>query len=442
MAWYSNVAQFAADSLNGKRLGNGNAEEDGAAERSESANGSTALLVDGQMSSHSHLFGHGGLQLGGVAWAPSAADRIYQAFDVSQPVDQPQDLRGRAKEVGRLLSGVLHRRNHGIVSGPRGSGKTSLVRVFGQHADREGIVVLYSACDGGTTFGELLRGYLEQIPPSSVDADEVDLFDQRVLSFGLESSPHQATSIFAQIKYSQVVIVLDEFDRVHDPVLQSKVASLLKLISDARLPVRFVLVGGNSAFVDIVREHPSLMRHVTRVSTAPLEHEAVFELLDSCAERCGMTVSTEGKELLDHVACGSPFHARLFGMHAALAALRRGDRNVTRDDVLDGLAEGFHEWSALNGEDSATFRAICDGSRGDPRRYVELARQVARSSEEHHVPGESSASREEITAAFGSAIDSSAEPVAFRDATAPQYLIALSQLVRHPSSSQKGTVRA
>nr|WP_294171195.1 ATP-binding protein [uncultured Sphingomonas sp.] len=387
-------------------------------------------------------FARDGLHVGRPAWAPSAADRIYQAFDVSQPVDQPQDLRGRAKQVARLLSGVIHRRNHGIVSGPRGSGKTSLVRVFGQYADREGIVVLYAACDGGTTFGELLRGYLEQIPPSSVDPDEVDLFDQRVLSFGLESSPHQATSIFAQIKYSQVVIVLDEFDRVHDPVLQSKVASLLKLISDARLPVRFVLVGGNNAFLDVVREHPSLMRHVTRVSTAPLAHEAVFELLGSCADRCGMHFSAPGNQLLDEVACGSPYHARLFGMHAALAALRRGDTEVTEQDVAEGLAESFEEWSALNGDDAAMFHAICSGARGDPAPYVELARRIAMASDDEQLAGRSAPDLEAIEGAFGPAIDRSADPVAFRDATAPQYLIALHHLSRLSSREQKGTVRA
>ncbi|WP_294174271.1 ATP-binding protein [uncultured Sphingomonas sp.] len=406
-------------------------------------NGHSAYPLDGASSQLGlPSFARQDSHLSAPAWAPSAADRIYQAFDVSQPVDQPQDLRGRAKQVARLLSGVIHRRNHGIVSGPRGSGKTSLVRVFGQYADREGIVVLYAACDGGTTFGELLRGYLEQIPPSSVDPDEVELFDQRVLSFGLESSPHQATSIFAQIKYSQVVIVLDEFDRVFDPVLQAKVASLLKLISDARLPVRFVLVGGNNAFLDVVREHPSLMRHVTRVSTAPLAREAVFELLDSCADRCGMQFSAAGRELLDEVACGSPYHARLFGMHAALAALRGGDIEISQQAVAEGLYESFEEWSSLNGEDSATFHAICSGARGDPAPFVELAGRIATATDDEQLVDRPAPDPQAVEAAFGSAIDRSAEPIAFRDATAPQYLIALHHLSRLSSREQKGTVRA
>jgi hypothetical protein len=438
-----NVAQFATDPFGAKRPRDQEREDGVVSLDGEPMNGHGAYPLDGA-SSQLGLppFARQDLHLAGPAWAPSAADRIYQAFDVSQPVDQPQDLRGRAKQVARLLSGVIHRRNHGIVSGPRGSGKTSLVRVFGQYADREGIVVLYAACDGGTTFGELLRGYLEQIPPSSVDPDEIELFDQRVLSFGLESSPHQATSIFAQIKYSQVVIVLDEFDRVFDPVLQAKVASLLKLISDARLPVRFVLVGGNNAFLDVVREHPSLMRHVTRVSTAPLAREAVFELLDSCADRCGMHFSAAGRELLDEVACGSPYHARLFGMHAALAALRHGDAEISQQAVAEGLAESFEEWSSLNGEDAAAFHAICSGARGDPAPFVELAGRIATASDDEQLADRPAPDPEAVEAAFGPAIDRSADPIAFRDATAPQYLIALHHLSRLSSREQKGTVRA
>jgi hypothetical protein len=443
MPWYSSVAQFASDAL-GPRPSrepiNGDAHE-------SAYNGNRSAFFQGEAETQSPgtmLMNGSAFPFPRPAWAPSAADRVYQAFDASQPVDQPQDLRGRAKEVARLLSGVLHRRNHGIVSGPRGSGKTSLVRVFGQYADREGIVVLYAACDGGTTFGELMRGYLEQIPPSSIDADEVDLFDQRVLSFGLESSPHQATSILAQIKYSQVVIVLDEFDRVHDPILQAKIASLLKLISDARLPVRFVLVGGNNAFVDVVREHPSLTRHVTRVSTAPLAREAVFELLDNCAERCGMRFSREGQELLELVSCGSPYHARLFGMHSALAALRRGDTTISEQDALDGIAEGTDEWASLNREDAGRFRAICQGEFGDPAQYVDFAGRFAMSNEEQ--PWAASLSNGggggEILEAFGPAIDDSHSPPSFRDATAPQYLIAMQQVMARSSRQQKGSARA
>lgn len=155
-----------------------------------------------------------------------------------------------------------------------------------------------------------------------------------------------------------------------------------------------------------------------------------------------MHFTAEGKSLLDEVACGSPYHARLFGMHAALAALRRGDTEVSETDVIEGLAESFEEWSSLNTDDAATFRAICSGARGDPQSFVDLARRIATSSEEEQLAGRAAPRSEEVEAAFGSAIDRQAEPIAFRDATAPQYLIALHHLSRRLSREQKGTVRA
>jgi hypothetical protein len=184
------------------------------------------------------------------------------------------------------------------------------------------------------------------------------------------------------------------------------------------------------------------MRHVTRVSTAPLAREAVFELLDSCADRCGMHFSAAGRELLDEVACGSPYHARLFGMHAALAALRHGDTDISEQAVAEGLSESFEEWSSLNGDDAATFHAICSGARGDPAPFVELAGRIATASDDEQLADRAQPDPEAVEAAFGPAIDRSAEPLAFRDATAPQYLIALHHLSRLSSREQKGTVRA
>jgi hypothetical protein len=168
----------------------------------------------------------------------------------------------------------------------------------------------------------------------------------------------------------------------------------------------------------------------------------VFELLDSCADRCGMSFSADGRDLIEDVACGSPYHARLFGMHAALAALRRGDSEVSPGDVLDGFAECFEEWAALNGEDAATFRAISSGARGDSTRFVELAWRIARSSEQASSGERLTPDSEEVKAAFGSAIDPSADPVAFRDATAPQFLLALHHLAGQGPRGQKGTIRA
>lgn len=442
MGWYSSVAQFAADQIGG--LGRNQMEG-----RDDHPNQLMFAASPGNEPEHRSFDAVAPLMAIPSRLETSAVDRVYMAFDVAQPVGQPDDLRGRDEEVRALLSGVLHRRNHGIVSGPRGSGKTSLVRVFGQYADREGVVVLYSACDDGTSFGELIRSYLEQIPPAMVDPQMVELFEQRVISFGVDSSPYQATGVLAMLKYSQLVVVLDEFDRITDRDMHDKVASLLKLVSDARLPVRFVLVGGNSAFADIVRAHPSMMRHITRVSTAPLSDEAIDELLMRCAQRCGIQLGESGKNLIQEVACGSPYHARLFGMHTALNALAGHSTEIEVEHVESGLEDAFEEWSWLNPQDAQTFQAIMSGAYGPPEHYVEFARQVAWHNADEDFARDWKLQRRPSQVPAPARLSELAPTIqmiddhaTFRDATAPQFLLALSRVGGSVPQRLKGGERA
>jgi len=370
------------------------------------------------------------------AWAPAAADRIYAAFDASQPVDSPEDLRGRDEHIAQLMTGVLYRRTHGLVSGPRGSGKTSLVRVFAQYAGAEGVVVLYAACDRTTTFSELMREFLEQIPSYALDPDQAQVFADRVAHFSRESTAQQVASLLYSVRYSQLVFVIDESDRPENPEFRSKIASLLKLISDARLPVRLVVVSGSSIFDHMVGEHQSLMRHVTRLTTEPLDRNSVAALLDSCASRCGMRFSPEAKKLLCQIVCGSPYHARLFGMHSALAALARKQNDIDRRDVFEGLSYSFDEWALLNEEDATSFVSIVSGTKGDPNQIVEAARRLASPAESEepaklHVTAR--ADDERLLKALAPAVERANGGIAFRDATAPQFLIAL----QHLSTSSK-----
>ncbi|MFL6736048.1 MAG: AAA family ATPase [Sphingomonas sp.] len=381
------------------------------------------------------------------SWAPSAADRIYAAFDASQPLDDPQDLRGRDEHIAQLMRGVHYRRTHGVVSGPRGSGKTSLVRVFSQFAQAEGVVVFYAACDRNTDFAELMRDFLERIPTYAVDPQDIETFAERVQHFGRESTPQQAASILSLVKYSQIVFMIDEFDRAEDADFRSKIASLLKLISDARVPVRVILISTNSVFEQIVGEHQSLMRHMTRLTTEPLRPDVIDEVLDNCADRAGMRFSVEAKALLSQIVCGSPYHARLFGMHCALAASARKKAEIDRWDVLAGLSESFDEWALLNSEDAQAFISVMAGAKGDPHKFIEAARKIAAPEngdrEASLVRAPARANEQQMLTALAPAVERANGGVAFRDATAPQFLLALQHITTAPKRGRpaKGDAR-
>jgi len=387
----------------------------------------------------------------GLDWEPSASDLIYRAFDASQPANQPVDLRGRDAELGKLLGEVLFRRNHAIVSGLRGSGKTSLLRVFGHLADQDGVAIIYTSCAHDTEFGVLFRELLEQIPFSCVDPAKADLFESRIDAFGRGSTPLQVVTIASMVEFSQVILVIDEFDRITSETTKDHIASTLKLISDRRVPLRVVLAGDGKTFSDMIESHQSLTRHLTQVQTSPLEEQAIESILDICASRCDMRFKRPAKDLLIRIASGSPYHARLFGMHSAISASERGATEVCEKDVFGGLASSFEEWASTNQEDAVVFRSIVEGWHGNPERFVELAKALV--GEESEAAGKSVAGMvtdfrngkevEELNA-FGPALARSKDGIFFRDATAPQFLIALRSLVREQDkvrvSSEKADV--
>ncbi|RYE98265.1 MAG: hypothetical protein EOO77_37570, partial [Oxalobacteraceae bacterium] len=97
---------------------------------------------------------------------PSAASNLddkrkslHAAFNSSRPVDAPAELAGREQEIATLITTVFDEDAHALIHGARGSGKTSLARVFGAQADQRGIVTIYLACDAIDSFSELFIPY-------------------------------------------------------------------------------------------------------------------------------------------------------------------------------------------------------------------------------------------------------------------------------------------
>ncbi|MET0373495.1 MAG: ATP-binding protein [Rhizorhabdus sp.] len=369
-------------------------------------------------------------------------DRVYRAFDVSQPVETADDLFGRDAALRQLVDAVLHRRNHGFIAGQRGSGKTSLARAVGETLDLEGVVVLYGSCEDGASLGEIVRGYLEQLPASSLAAGTEAAFRRRVADLPDQCTPAQATDCLALIRYSRLVIVSDEFDRVTDETLRHKLASLMKLVSDARLPVRIVLIGDHASFGAVAKAHPSLLRHLTCVPVDPLHREALFGLLCSCAERCGMHFAPDALNLIADVVCGSPYHTRLFGLHAALEAARVGKAQIGVGHAVAGVHQAFAEWTTLYPAEAESLRRIAGGDCGDPEPYIRFARDEAALTAQPATDETAQAGAKIVPgqiAELGSAVKATDSGARFRERTAPQFLIALAHvLAREPARHQQG----
>ena len=345
---------------------------------------------------------------------------LMQAFDAAHPVERRRELHGRDEQLDILFDGVLYQRKHAIVYGARGSGKTSLVRVFADHADRQGVVLIYLACDANSGFGELMRPFLRFVPAGNIPVGRERTFRAQVDALPSDFGPRALVSLLVELAPKPIIFILDEFDRVTDQSVRDALATTMKLLSDAKVPAQLLVVGIAQSVAELVHHHPSLRRHMIAVPVRRIADDEIARLVDAGAERARLAFAPEARVMLVQAACGSPYHARLFAYHSGLNALQQGSAGVTEPVLRAGLARAAAEWGQMNEGDHALFVELARLSTAARSDLSDVAALIAR---------EQSAQSDQLDSVAAGQLAPALETVngsaRFRDSLAPQFLLAM-----------------
>lgn len=366
--------------------------------------------------------------------APARADRraaLVAAFDPAHPIRHARDLRGRKDALDGLAEAMLVQRQHAIIHGLRGSGKTSLVRIFADRADRQGVVLIYVSCERKAGFADLVRPLLLTIPASNIAIGGERDFRSQVAALPGAFGPQATVALLNTLEPTPIVFILDEFDRITDPEVREEVATFMKLLSDTLSPVQLLVVGIATSVDGLIASHPSLRRHMTAIAIGAIADREIDRLLADGGTRAGLPFTPEARALIVDVACGSPYHARLFGYSAGTRALARDGDRVTREDAADGLEAAFARWARLNARDSALFRDLARRDPGTRGALRDAALYLARAPEPLADPA---------ATLLQPALDADAPhgKPAFLDNTAAQFLLAALALADPPERNGRG----
>jgi hypothetical protein len=346
--------------------------------------------------------------------------RIVEAFDSAHPVRHRENLHGRDDKLEALCEAVLLSRQHAIIHGARGSGKTSLSQVFGDYADQHGAVVLYTACEAQASFSDLIGAYIPFLPDSCVALQDKATFCAERDALPKDVGPRALVDFLSCLAPDcQIILILDEFDRVTDPEVNDQVATLMKLLSDARSPIQFLLVGIARTVDEIIVAHPSLRRHLVPIPIGRISSQDTVALIEKGAARAGVRFTDESKAEITAISCGSPYHAQLFCYVAALEAARRKCDVIDLDLTRIGMRRAFETWSKLNPDDAALFGTLAMGSDDQ----VQAVRAAALEAATHDCLAEGGQGAELLGPALRQ--DHEAGRFYFRDSAAPQLLLAM-----------------
>ena len=360
-------------------------------------------------------------------------DAIVRTFDGTRPVKSRSELFGRRQEIETLVSAVLDAGQHAIIHGARGSGKTSVAKIFGSIADQRDAIVSYLPCEPNVLYAELMRSFLNDLPRSAVDPELRARFEAMREALPDDFGPRAFGELVAGAFRQPTIFILDEFDQVLDSQTLACVAITMKMLSDIDSRLVFVLVGIGRNLDEIIANHMSLRRHMHSIRLGRIDPTSVDALIDAGEAATGLKIDQDARALINRVSCGSPYHVRTICRQAALAADRGGRNEVNGTDMLRGIEDSVAGWSTMNGADAAHFDSLVE--RGAHLRDLErLARAVAE-FDEIEKTAETTPVIELLEGAMQPVASSEAH-YSFVDSLAPQFLISKIVLAENASHSQ------
>src|SRR3546814_4452597 len=132
----------------------------------------------------------------------------------------------------------------------------------------------------------------------------------------------------------------------------------MKVLADAAMPVHSVAVGIAAGVDALIAGHAALGRHMSVIPISRIESQAVFDIIAKGAVSTGMGFTDASRETIAHLACGSPYHVRLFCALACFEVIKRQERKVDLPATLAGAARAVNDWALTNAEEDARFRSV------------------------------------------------------------------------------------
>lgn len=275
--------------------------------------------------------------------------RLRSAFTPSRPVLNAEMFAGRRTLLANLIRSIEDQQLHVVLFGARGIGKTSTLHILSQIAQDARYVVRYTSCGEGVMFDDMFRAVLDDIPllyhsdyePTADEIEEGLTFSSLVGDAPLTVT--QVSEILSHISGTRLLLVLDEFDRVHSPEFRRSIAELIKNLSDRASRVQLVIAGVASNLNEIIEQIPSIRRNILGVPVPVMTDEELTEMMRLGERESGLLFSREAVALICELAAGLPYLAGLLCLHAGLSALDRQNTVVSDLNVWEAVRQAFEE---------------------------------------------------------------------------------------------------
>ena len=274
--------------------------------------------------------------------------RIVDTFAPANPVSNPEYFVGRLTQRTQLVAAIEEHRNHLLLIGPRGSGKTSLALCLLAAANKQEYLTVYLSCSRSSSFDSVFRSAFAAIPLRYDSGSEAGNSPNK--SFASLADSETLTSqtvgeLLSRVSGTRILIALDEIDLVHGGRITTEILELMKHLSDHAAAVHMILIGVAGSFEDIFGQQHSIPRSLFRMKLDHMTDNEVAEVIKALTKMVHMDIDSQALEEMVRLAQGKLFVAKLVALKAAKIALGRASRTIEMIDfhsAMDCVGEYFH----------------------------------------------------------------------------------------------------
>jgi len=256
--------------------------------------------------------------------------KLNEVVSPAQPIQSIEYLVGREGELSRIEKALYAPGRHIFIYGDRGVGKSSLAATAANQFQSGDANYIDAAGSPDAT----LKSIVANIGYQALSASRVRktkesksaTLDLRYLKLGLsqEVTPQDlyaeihslsdAVEILREvgaIHSDRPIVVVDEFDRIKDPVERSLFSDLLKHLGDKKVDLKFIFTGVAKTLDELLGAHQSAIRQLETIELPKLSWDARWDIAIAATRAFGLELDKEIYIRIAAVSDGYPYYVHL-----------------------------------------------------------------------------------------------------------------------------------
>jgi hypothetical protein len=281
---------------------------------------------------------------------------LKKIFRPSSPTDDKSLFRGRASQLRSIMAGLAEVGQHILIYGERGVGKTSLGYMAKGFFDSDPAphrLSIRVQCADGESFTQIWKdAYKRLVVAVDLKGKEfrtymtaaMDAVDE-ILNYP-DSDELSATDVMRALTIlaneCELLIFIDEFDRLGAWDETTPFGDLIKGLSDERTAVTLVIVGVADSIDGLIKSHASTPRSLRQILMPRMTDAELTSIVTdgyaAFSERAyKITCDPEAARTIAKVSQGFPYYAHLLAGAAGTEALYRSQHHIGTKDVFASM---------------------------------------------------------------------------------------------------------